>query len=71
MTVDASQLHALPWGKLCHLARWLGAQLPDDGLETPERRERAVAWCARRVGDLVGPGCGHAQTPPRREPRRR
>lgn len=52
--IDGQQLHTLPWSKLCHLARWLGARMPEDGLETPERRSRAVAWCEGRVGALVG-----------------
>ena len=75
--IDGQQLHALPWSKLCLLARWLGARMPEDGVETPERRARAVAWCEGRVGALVGvddavpTATPETATPPKQMPRRR
>lgn len=51
--IDGQRLLELPWPKLCVLARWLGARMPEDGAETPERRARAVAWCEGRVGALM------------------
>lgn len=75
--IDGQQLHTLPWAKLCHLARWLGARMPEDGLETPERRARAVAWCEGRVGALMAVDdaaptrAAETATPPKQMPRRR
>lgn len=75
--IDGQQLLELPWSKLCCLARWLGARMPEDGVETPERRARAVAWCEGRVGALMAVDDAaptptpETATPPKMIPRRR